>query len=100
MPGVWSLVGASGGLALGLGRSGGIRGVIAGLVGGLIGGIIGAGLYEVVYAIAFSLSGTSQPLASSIPARFVAHVSVDFLAALGVVFALSTTPRNNESKAS
>lgn len=80
--GVASLLGASGGVAFGLGL--GSRGrIVRAAVGGLIGAALGAGLYEILGGILFPLGKTGDPVAESGPARFLFHSMVDLLAAIG-----------------
>ena len=80
--GVAALLGASGGLAFGLGLGGRGR-AIRGMVGGLVGGAIGAVLCEVALAVVFPDERTGAPIASAWTPRLMAHVLIDLLACLG-----------------
>jgi hypothetical protein len=88
--GVWGAVGAAGGLAFGLGLGGGGRAVRASL-GGLIGALLGTALFEVIGVVAFPLSRTVQPLATTWGPRVLARLSVAVLAAAGAALAVEDT---------
>jgi hypothetical protein len=86
--GVWSAVGACGGLAFGVGARG--RGRAArGLVGGLVGAAVGTAVYELAGALAFPLAGTVQPLSHTWESRLLARSAVALLAAAGTALALA-----------
>ena len=89
---IWSAVGAIGGLAFGLGLGGRGRWNVT-VVGGLVGGAAAAVVYEVVGALAFALNNTDLPLSTSITTRVMAQSLVAILSAVGVVLALSQSPR-------
>jgi len=62
--GNWSVIGAAGGAAFGIGL--GDRGrALRALLGGLLGAIAGVLVYEMVGAIAFPLDGTSEPVSAT-----------------------------------
>jgi hypothetical protein len=89
--GIWVLVGASGGLAFGLGLGG--KGRIAGaMVGGLIGAAFGTLAFAVIGATAFPLDKTHLPISESWPSRLAARLSVALLAALGIGAMLTREP--------
>jgi hypothetical protein len=80
--GIWSAMGAGGGLAFGIGMGGAARPVRA-LLGGLLGAIAATLLYEVVGAVLLPLDKTSQPLAATSGARLLAQLLVAVFAAAG-----------------
>jgi hypothetical protein len=73
--GIWSALGAGGGLAYGIGMGGATRSVRA-LLGGLLGAVAATLLFEVVGAVFLPLDKTSQPLAATSGARLLAQLSV------------------------
>ena len=80
--GVWSLIGACGGAAFGLGMGGHGR-VARAAVGGLIGAALAAVVYETAGAVLFPLDLTGEPLADTSRPRLFAHAVVNVFAALG-----------------
>ena len=84
---IWSVVGALGGLAFGLGI-GGPRRWQASLVGGLTGGAAAAVVYELVGALFFASSKTDLPLSASSTTRGMALLLVAGLSAIGAVLAV------------
>jgi hypothetical protein len=92
---IWSAVGAVGGLALGLGLGG--KSWRACLVGGLAGAASATVVYEFVGALVFASSKTDLPVSSSITTRAMAHILVAILSAVGAVFALTQSWKNEVS---
>ena len=90
---IWSVVGAIGGLAFGLGLGGKGRWKPT-LVGGLVGAAAATVIYEIVGAIAFATYKTDLPLSSSIMTRGMAQLLVAILSAVGVVLALRQSPKS------
>lgn len=79
--GIWSAVGAAGGLAFGLGLGG--RGMAPrALLGGLSGALLGTIGYELVGALVFPLAGTSHALSATAPTRLLACLFVTIPVAL------------------
>jgi hypothetical protein len=80
--GVWTLVGATGGLALGLGL--GDRGqALRGALGGLLGAALAATIFEAVGAFAFLNDETDQPISKTWVTRLLVRMLVAVLAAAG-----------------
>jgi hypothetical protein len=89
--GVWSVVGAAGGLTFGVGL--GVRGVLPKVVfGGLVGAAVGTAVYELVGAAAFPAAKTAQFVSATWPTRLFARLAVTVAAALGVVLAVAEQP--------
>jgi hypothetical protein len=84
--GVWTVVGAAGGLALGLGRGGRGLALRAGL-GGLLGAALGAIVYEAVGAFGFPNDETDQPVSKTWVTRLLVRVLVAVLTAAGAALA-------------
>ncbi len=84
---IWSVMGALGGLAFGLGL-GGSRRWPASLIGGLTGGAAAAVIYELVGALFFASSKTDLPLSASSTTRGMAIFLVAGLSAIGAVLAV------------
>jgi hypothetical protein len=84
---IWSVIGAIGGLAFGLGIGGRGRWG-ATLMGGFVGAAAATIAYELVGALAFASDKTDQPLSSSITTRAIARLLVAILSAVGAVVAL------------
>jgi len=93
---IWSVVGAIGGLAFGLGLGGRGRWK-ATLVGGLVGAAAATVIYELVGALAFATSKTDLPLSSSIMTRAMAQLLVAILSAVGTALALHQSPKRKVS---
>jgi hypothetical protein len=89
---IWSVVGAIGGLAFGLGFGGRGRWITTAL-GGLVGAAAATIIYEIVGALAFATSKTDQPVSSSITARGMAQLLVAILSAVGAFLALRQSPQ-------
>jgi hypothetical protein len=85
--GIWAAVGASAGLAFGLGLGGGGR-MARAAVGALLGAGLAAVFYEFVGALAFPLAQTFRPVAESFAPRLLAHLSVAVGAAAGALLAV------------
>jgi hypothetical protein len=84
--GVWSLVGAAGGLALGLGLGSLGQAVRAGL-GGLVGAALGAAVYEALAAFSFPNDETDQPVSKTWVTRLIVRLLVAGFAAAGAALA-------------
>ncbi len=81
---VWSAIGGSAGLALGVGLGGTSRSIRS-LVGGVLGGMLAAATYELLGALLYPLEPTDQ-LTPGVPsARFLAVLLVSTFAASGMV---------------
>jgi hypothetical protein len=85
--GLWSAVGAAGGLALGVGL-GGWRRTGRALLGGLIGALAAVLVFEVVGPLAFPLAKTGEPISETWGSRLFARLAVAILAAAGAVLAV------------
>jgi hypothetical protein len=81
--GNWSVVGAVGGAAFGLGLGDRSR-VVRAVIGGLLGAIAGAVVYEMAGAILFPLDKTSDPISVTWGTRLFARLAVTTLASAGV----------------
>lgn len=92
--GVWSAVGAAGGLALGLGL-GGLGRAARGLLGGLVGGALGAVAFEVIGGFAFPLDRTVDPVSATWVTRLLARLCVGVLTA--ACAALLVAPKGRET---
>jgi hypothetical protein len=80
--GVWSAVGAVGGLALGIGL--GMRGALPRVVlGGLVGAAVAAAAYVLIGALAFPSASTAQGVSATWETRLLARLAVTVLAAAG-----------------
>ncbi len=87
--GIWSAVGAAGGLALALGLD--ERGTLSqAVLGGLVGAAIGAIAYELIGAFAFPAARTSQYVSATWQTRLLARLAVTVLAALGAAIGVSS----------
>jgi len=94
--GIWSGVGAVGGLALGLGLGLGLRErgfLIRAVEGGFIGAAIGAAAYELIGAFAFPAARTAQFVSATWETRLLARLAVTVLASAGAAIGVSS-PRN------
>jgi hypothetical protein len=80
--GNWSVIGAAGGAAFGIGIGGRVR-VARALLGGLLGALAGVLVYEIVGALVFPLGGTSHPLSATAGTRLFARLAVAILASAG-----------------
>lgn len=99
--GIWIAAGAAAGLALGIGLGGGSR-PIRGAFGGMIGAAIAVIIYEFGGAIAFPLDETFRPMAATVQARLLAHLTVALcvsLAALWASFHLSLARKKSSGPA-
>ncbi len=80
--GLWTLIGAAGGLALGVGLGGRAR-AIAALCGGALGAIVGTVLYDLIGALALPLDETGQPFSATRLSHLLCFVLVATSAAVG-----------------
>jgi hypothetical protein len=95
---IWSVIGALGGLALGLGLGGRGRWRAA-LVGGLVGAAAATIVYEVVGALVFPSAKTDLPLSSSLTTRAMAEFLVAILSAVGAALAAYSSDGAGETTA-
>ena len=79
---VWCVLGAAGGIALGLGLGSPSRALGAGL-GGLLGAGLGATIYEAIGASAFPHDETDQPVSKTWVTRLAVRMLVALFAAAG-----------------
>jgi hypothetical protein len=84
----WSAVGATAGLAFGLGLGGRAR-PWRGVVGGLLGALAGAVLYEIIGALALPGSKIADPIAVTWGARLLAQILAVIPIAAGVAVLVS-----------
>jgi hypothetical protein len=92
--GLWSPLGAAGGLAFGLGL-GRRRLIPRALLGGCLGAVLGSVIYEVVGAVVFPLAMTTRPLSVTSGSRLLARLLIALLAAMGAAaFGLKPTTRH------
>ena len=88
--GIWSVAGAVGGLAFGLGLGRGERGVwTQAALGGFVGAAIAAAAYELIGVAAFPGAATTQFISRTWPTRLMARLAVGILAAAGVALAIA-----------
>jgi hypothetical protein len=98
--GVWSAIGAVGGLAFGLGL-GGRSTVLRAMLGGFVGASLGTAAYELLGALAFPMAGTSGALSTIWVTRLLALLLVTLPGALGSALALEVqAPRARTGPAS
>ena len=93
---IWSVVGAIGGLAFGLGLGGQGRWK-ATMMGGLLGAAAATVVYEMVGALLFASSKTDLPVSTSMTTRALAQFLVAILSASGAVLALKQSAQRNTS---
>jgi hypothetical protein len=90
---VWSVAGAAGGFAFGLGVGGRDRGLRTAL-GGFLGAALASGVYEVVGALAFPTHRTHLPVSTSPETRALAQILIGLGTAVGAVLAMrEPTPK-------
>jgi hypothetical protein len=94
--GVWSVVGAAGGLSLGLGLGGRSLSLRAAL-GGLLGAALAASIFQVVGALAFPDDETDQPVSKTWATRLIVRLLVAVLAAAGAVLTVQARRRTNRT---
>ncbi len=87
--GIWSVVGAAGGWALGLGVGGQNR-LGPAVQGGLVGAAIAAIGYEFIGAFALPAARTAQYVSATWQTRLLARLAVTVLAAIGATVAVSS----------
>ena len=97
--GIWSAVGAAGGLAFGLGlgdwrRAGRV------LVGGLIGALIAVLVFELVGPLAFPLAKTGEPISESWGSRLFARLVLTVLTAAGAALAVRPSKPSHTAEGS
>jgi hypothetical protein len=87
--GIWSLAGAAGGLAFGLGMGrGGFRRTAMAAVGGMMGAGLGAVVFELLGAVTFPIEAyTAEPISNTPGSRFLARLLVAVGTAIGVAIA-------------
>ena len=86
--GIWSVAGAVGGAAFGLGR--GERGEWPrAALGGFLGAAAAAAAYELIGVTAFPGAGTTQFISSTWPTRLLARLAVGILASAGIALAIA-----------
>ncbi len=95
--GIWSAVGAAGGLAFGIGMGGRDR-ILLGALGGLVGAALGTILYEVLGAMAFPIAETGSPIAATSPTRLLGRVMVTLSAAAGAAIMIQGSPKSQAAK--
>jgi hypothetical protein len=83
---VWSVAGAAGGFAFGLGVGGRALGLRTAL-GGFLGAALASAVYELVGALGFPAHRTHLPVSSSPETRALAQILVGLGTAIGVVLA-------------
>jgi hypothetical protein len=93
---ICAAVGATGGLAFGVGLGGRDRWVKS-LVGGLLGAGLGAVVYEVVGAIAFPSDRTDLAISFTPVTRAMLHVLAATLAAVGAALALGLSFKKRDA---
>lgn len=96
--GIWSVAGAAGGAAFGLGF-GRRKGIAQAAVGGLVGAIVGTIAYELIGVVAFPNAATTQFVSSTWPTRLMARVAVALMAAVGIAEA-NKPPRARSQRGS
>jgi hypothetical protein len=84
--GIWSAIGAAGGLAFGLGLDGRATAARA-ILGGFAGALLGTIGYELVGGLAFPMSMTTQPLSATWGTRLLARLAVTVPSAYGASWA-------------
>lgn len=84
--GAWSVIGATGGIAFGIGLGDRHR-IARAALGGLLGAVAGAMIYEFVGALAFPLDDTSKPVSATWGTRLLARLAVTIFASAGAVMA-------------
>jgi hypothetical protein len=84
--GIWSVIGALGGAAFGIGI-GDPKRVASALFGGLLGAMAGVLLYQMVGAMAFPGDRLTNPLSNTPSTRLFARLSVSVLASAGAAWA-------------
>lgn len=85
-------IGAAAGLALAIGS--GLRPASRAVVAGLAGAVVGLVLYQVVGALAFPLAATSDPVATTSPARLTYHLLVALLATVAAALSFDSPSRH------
>jgi hypothetical protein len=90
--GIWAVVGAAAGLALGLGLGGPIQWARCAL-GGFLGGVAAAIVYDLIGALAFPLDKTSQPVSATVLTRFLAQLIVGVVVAAAAARAAAQVRR-------
>jgi hypothetical protein len=84
--GIWTAVGATAGLAFGIGL-GGWRAALSGMLGGACAALLAAVIYEFA-GILFPLALTDRPISQTWQSRLLARLLVAGLTAVGVVFSM------------
>jgi hypothetical protein len=90
----WTVVGAAGGLALGLGL--GSRGhALRAALGGLLGAALGAAAFQAIGAMAFPYDDTDHPISKTWVTRLIVRLLVAVFASAGAALAVQTGPRTS-----
>lgn len=87
---IWALIGAAGGLALGLGLGRPQR-ALAVTFGGLLGGLVAAAMYELIGGIVFPLDHTGQPISEGVASRLFAWLMLTACVAVAAVLSSRDT---------
>ena len=95
--GIGMAIGASGGLALGLGRAGPGRDALTAMIGGLLGAGLGVAAFDVLGTLVDPSAVTGQLLPATSTARLLGQLAVAAPAALGAVLALRDADRRPRS---
>ena len=93
--GIWSAIGAAGGLAFSVGLGGRGRAVRA-LLGGLLGAFGGTMIYELIGGLAFPVAEADRPVSATWGTRLIARLAVASLAAVGTAIA-AQDPKSKRS---
>jgi len=93
---IWSVAGAAGGAAFGLG---GRRILGQAAIGGLLGALAGTIAYELIGVAAFPGAGTTQFVSSTWPTRLLARLAVGVFAAGGIARSIAP-PRSRPQRGS
>ncbi len=92
---IWSVIGASAGLAMGVGLGGRSR-MIRTLLGGALGGMLGAAVYETLGAFLFPLEATDQLTPIAPLARLLALVLISTFSAAAAGLASGELPTDKQ----
>jgi hypothetical protein len=90
--GIWTAVGATAGLAFGLGL-GSWRAALRGKLGGACAALLAAVIYEFAGGIFFPQAMTDRPISQTWETRLLTRLLVPLLTAIGVVLSMQSTGR-------